>query len=252
MTDSPPYLDAGLFAALAPADAAGLVARGEVTQAPASAVLVRQGERADRVYVVLSGSASVLMNGTEVGPRVGAGECIGELAVLDDAPRAATVTAMGAMTLLRFAAADFTAALDELPVVRRQVTRALTSRLRQVSIGWAQLAVDTDVLLESYFALQGSADQGDRHAAITAAAALLRRLAADAPAPSTPLDALTPAERKVADLVARGMSNAAVAAELFLSEHTVASHLKHIYVKLALSSRVALASAVLRARPFPA
>ena len=62
----------------------------------------------------------------------------------------------------------------------------------------------------------------------------------------TRLEALSPAERRVADLVAGGLSNAAVAAELFLSEHTVASHLKHIYVKLGLPSRVALAGVVLR------
>ncbi|HSV39521.1 MAG TPA: cyclic nucleotide-binding domain-containing protein, partial [Nocardioidaceae bacterium] len=211
-------------------------------------VLVRQGDRADNVYVVLSGSATVQLDGTEVSPAVGTGDCVGELAVLDDAPRAATVTASAPMTMLSFPVASFGDALAELPALREQVTRALTRRLRQVSTGWAQLAVDTDVLLDAFYSLQGSADEGDRHTAIKEAAALLRRLAEASPVPAigTRLDALSPAERRVADLVAGGLSNAAVAAELFLSEHTVASHLKHIYVKLGLPSRVALAGVVLR------
>jgi DNA-binding CsgD family transcriptional regulator len=48
---------------------------------------------------------------------------------------------------------------------------------------------------------------------------------------------LTTAERRVADLVAEGRSNREVAAALFLSERTVASHLTHIYAKLGLRSR---------------
>jgi DNA-binding CsgD family transcriptional regulator len=52
---------------------------------------------------------------------------------------------------------------------------------------------------------------------------------------------LTPAERRVADLVVEGCSNREVAAALFLSERTVASHLGHIYAKLGVRSRSRLA-----------
>ncbi len=54
-------------------------------------------------------------------------------------------------------------------------------------------------------------------------------------------DGLTPAERRVADLVARGRTNAEVAATLFLAERTVASHLTHVYAKLGVRSRTELA-----------
>jgi DNA-binding CsgD family transcriptional regulator len=54
-------------------------------------------------------------------------------------------------------------------------------------------------------------------------------------------DDLTPAERRVADLVARGRTNAEVAAALFLAERTVASHLTHVYAKLGVRSRTELA-----------
>ena len=52
---------------------------------------------------------------------------------------------------------------------------------------------------------------------------------------------LTPAEQRVATLVAEGRTNREVAAALFLGERTVASHLTHIYAKLGIRSRTELA-----------
>jgi DNA-binding CsgD family transcriptional regulator len=54
-------------------------------------------------------------------------------------------------------------------------------------------------------------------------------------------EGLTPAERRVAALVAEGRTNREVAAALFLTERTVASHLSHIYAKLGVRSRTELA-----------
>jgi DNA-binding CsgD family transcriptional regulator len=52
---------------------------------------------------------------------------------------------------------------------------------------------------------------------------------------------LTPAERRVAALVAEGSTNKEVAAALFLGERTVETHLTHVYAKLGVRSRVELA-----------
>jgi DNA-binding CsgD family transcriptional regulator len=54
-------------------------------------------------------------------------------------------------------------------------------------------------------------------------------------------DGLTPAERRVAALVAEGRTNREVAAALFLGERTVETHLSHVYAKLGLRSRAELA-----------
>jgi DNA-binding CsgD family transcriptional regulator len=54
-------------------------------------------------------------------------------------------------------------------------------------------------------------------------------------------DSLTETEERIADLVAQGLSNRQVAGRLFLSTHTVAFHLRHIYWKLDVNSRVQLA-----------
>jgi len=52
---------------------------------------------------------------------------------------------------------------------------------------------------------------------------------------------LTPTEMKVVELVARGMSNPSIAAELFLSRRTVQTHVSHVLAKLDLHSRTDIA-----------
>lgn len=59
-------------------------------------------------------------------------------------------------------------------------------------------------------------------------------------------ESLTDTERRVVDLVAQRLSNPEVAERLFISRHTVESHLKHIYRKLDLSSRLELAAEAAR------
>jgi DNA-binding CsgD family transcriptional regulator len=54
---------------------------------------------------------------------------------------------------------------------------------------------------------------------------------------------LTGTEQRIADLVAQGLSNQQVADQMFLSTHTIAFHLRHIFWKLDVSSRVQLARA---------
>ena len=55
------------------------------------------------------------------------------------------------------------------------------------------------------------------------------------------IEGMSPSERRVAELVAEGRSNRDIAAALFVSERTVASHLTHVYAKLGVRSRTELA-----------
>jgi DNA-binding NarL/FixJ family response regulator len=73
-----------------------------------------------------------------------------------------------------------------------------------------------------------------------------RRQAARAGAPAA--GALSARELEVAELVAAGRTNRQIAAELFLSEKTVESHLAHIFGKLDVRSRAAVAASVERRR----
>jgi DNA-binding CsgD family transcriptional regulator len=67
----------------------------------------------------------------------------------------------------------------------------------------------------------------------------LEELAAEASAEpgAEPDGPLTPREREVLDLVARGMTNAEIGDRLFISKRTVESHVEHIKQKLGLTNR---------------
>jgi len=55
---------------------------------------------------------------------------------------------------------------------------------------------------------------------------------------------LTPGERRVAELVAAGLSNKQVAEQLYLSVYRVEAHLSQAYAKLGIASRTQLAAAL--------
>jgi DNA-binding CsgD family transcriptional regulator len=65
--------------------------------------------------------------------------------------------------------------------------------------------------------------------------------------PATGWESLTATERAVSVLVAEGLTNGAVARRLYISPHTVNTHLRHVFAKLGVSNRVALAGVVHRA-----
>ncbi|WP_210650684.1 LuxR C-terminal-related transcriptional regulator [Nocardioides sp. SYSU D00065] len=66
-----------------------------------------------------------------------------------------------------------------------------------------------------------------------------------ATAPPSVLDALTAAEKQVAERVAHGLTSRAIAEELFVSPRTVDAHLTHIYRKLDINTRARLAALVM-------
>jgi DNA-binding NarL/FixJ family response regulator len=83
--------------------------------------------------------------------------------------------------------------------------------------------------------------QGDALLAPSITKRLIQEFASAAPAPTTPpkgLDELTARELEVFKLIARGLSNAEIAAELIVSETTVKTHVARVLMKLGLRDRV--------------
>jgi len=93
-----------------------LAAAAEETVVPAGTVLIRQGDPADALWVLVHGELAVCASGDGSGPReltpVTAPGYVGELGLLHGIPRTATVRTSQECTLLRIAGADFLAALE--------------------------------------------------------------------------------------------------------------------------------------------
>ena len=92
-------------------------------------VIVEEGTPGEDFYLIISGEAAVSRGGRIVATVV-PGQYFGELALLDMAPRNATVTATSAMKLLRLGRQEFDAVLDSWPGVAHKLLRHMARRLR--------------------------------------------------------------------------------------------------------------------------
>jgi MFS family permease len=81
-----------IFAPLQPSTLEQLADRLQEVRVPAGDVIVRQGESGDRFYLIEAGTVEVAIDGRP-GRELGPGEGFGEIALLRDVPRTATVTA---------------------------------------------------------------------------------------------------------------------------------------------------------------
>ena len=98
---------------------------------PAGRMLMRQGENGSDMMVIVSGSVAVERDGARLN-TLGAGDFFGEIALLDEGPRSATVTAIEPSRLLVVTHRDFHSMMDEFPEVAAQVLSALAHRIRRL------------------------------------------------------------------------------------------------------------------------
>jgi CRP/FNR family transcriptional regulator, cyclic AMP receptor protein len=94
------------------------------------AIVVEEGAPGEDFYLVGTGEAEVVRGGQRVA-TLGPGGYFGELSLLDDAPRNATVTAITPMTLVRLRRREFAAVLDSWPGVAHKLLQQMARRLRE-------------------------------------------------------------------------------------------------------------------------
>jgi CRP/FNR family transcriptional regulator, cyclic AMP receptor protein len=94
--------------------------------------LFKKGDPAHCMYVVLSGELSI-GDGSQVFEKVSAGAIVGEMGLIDRAPRSATVTAVTPATLAEVDEKRFLFMVRETPSFSLNVLRMLSHRLRRTS-----------------------------------------------------------------------------------------------------------------------
>ena len=96
------------------------------------AVIVTEDEEGDAFFVVLDGQARVNRNGGDVG-KLEPGAYFGELALLDPAPRSATVEAETPMEVGVLGTRMFRTLLRELPAISERLLAGLAHELREAT-----------------------------------------------------------------------------------------------------------------------
>jgi hypothetical protein len=98
----------------------------------------RQGDPGDFVYTIISGQVEVLKEDPEQGEtvltRLGPGQYFGEMALVSDTPRMATVRTLTPVDAMTMARADFTTLFNHLPDFRRIVEDVMKQRQADATV----------------------------------------------------------------------------------------------------------------------
>jgi CRP-like cAMP-binding protein len=125
-----------LFAGIEPARLKLLAYTSDVVTYEPGQILMRYGDIGDAAYVIIRGDAIVSIP-AEAGDFTIAelhdGAFVGEIAILCDMPRTATVTAKGELTALRIRKEPFFQLLRQFPEMAVELTRLLAERLAQTT-----------------------------------------------------------------------------------------------------------------------
>jgi CRP/FNR family cyclic AMP-dependent transcriptional regulator len=103
----------------------------EVIPVAAGKYIFRKGEQAKMMYLIIEGKVDLVLNGTVV-ETAGEGAFIGEMALIDAAPRSASARAHGACRVFPIDAARFESLVQQTPFFALQVMKTLVDRLRKM------------------------------------------------------------------------------------------------------------------------
>jgi len=118
-----------LFAGCSPAQVAEIAAVAQEDAFEIGQIVVTQGSLGQAFYLVLSGRVEIRRDGKSLG-AFGPGEFFGEMSLLDQAPRSATVRAVEQTSCLMLSSWDFRALLENQPSIAIRLLEVLSRRLR--------------------------------------------------------------------------------------------------------------------------
>ena len=96
----------------------------------AGSIVAEEGTPGDSFYLLADGAAVVNRDGKKIA-TLGTGDFFGEMSLLDDGPRSATVQLTRDSTLLVMHRKDFAGIIADMPGVARKLLQGLAARLRE-------------------------------------------------------------------------------------------------------------------------
>lgn len=134
-----------LFALLSDHQLAALFPAIQHRSYPRHSFMLRAGEKADALYIIMAGRAKVVVDdgeGREVTlTLIGPNEFFGEMSLIDDKPRSASVEAVDTCEVLYISKAAFMSCLKDNFEVAMLILRAVVGRLREADRKIASLAL---------------------------------------------------------------------------------------------------------------
>jgi len=118
-----------LFGGCSKSELARIAALADEIDVPAGKALTREGESGWEFFVIAEGNAKATRNGRRIA-SFGPGSFFGEMSLLDQGPRSATVSAETDMQLLVLTSRGFFTLVDHMPSVGRKVLAGMAERLR--------------------------------------------------------------------------------------------------------------------------
>jgi len=126
-----------LFAKVEPAKLKLLAFTSERAVFEAEEVLFHQGDQADAAYIIVAGEVAVDVESPGGGrtrvARLGRDEIVGDMGIIGDMPRTATVTAIGRTTTLKITKDLFFRLLTDFPTMAVELMRVLALRLEHTN-----------------------------------------------------------------------------------------------------------------------
>ena len=119
-----------LFSACSNRELARIASLADEVEVPKGRAFIRQGEVGREFFVIVDGEAKVSLPGRRA-KAVGPGTALGELALFDQAPRSATVSAESDMRLLVLDSRGFASLIREVPSVAGKLFQVMAQRLRE-------------------------------------------------------------------------------------------------------------------------